>query len=170
MKNKYDFARFKDISSNTKLNDFDKMNLLKSYIEDYPEDVRAINYCSFYLYKFGYHEEGLELIEDALIYKQTDEIMDKLIESKMKFYVALGRYKEAYQLLTDNLGIFQAHNEVDILLLFLRKRLGITNNDYDGRSYLFDQINNYSEDSAIYNIKKHCSYKNDIFSKFDYSV
>ena len=145
------------------------IELFRQYLEEFSNDYMAKTYYVSALVTSGSLVEAEEALNELEMQICLDKDFTKhkdkaekntasLVYSKVRLLIHSNRYEECYKLIHDNIDLLERNNyEVDASFLFCKKMM---NNDFhflskDNKSYLYRQIDDYSEERFIKHIQKH---------------
>lgn len=124
----------------------------KEYLDKYPYDnIVLIHYANF-LMLIGELEEAKIILDNIVPIKGSIDCNKNYMIAKMKLLCCQKNFSEAYELIMDNLQLFENYRNIEDVILFLRKKLELPITYKYSKSYIYNQIRNYSEDLALEHI------------------
>ena len=139
---------------------------MEDYLKNFPYDHSAYTYYAYVLIVLGYFDEAEQVLENVkMTYvndanfmkdkKKVKLISENIIFNTFKLLSYQGRYKELLDFCKENMQIIRKL-KLNSLDFYCKKKLGIKCPEtIEKFSYLFRQIDNYSEDDFLDHIKKH---------------
>ena len=161
----FDINEFKYALATIKTNPWLSVNNFHKYFERYPDDYTAYPYYINSLIAIGNFNEAeiitnklLEIVSKDKRYinigKFDEHFRKEMFFVRIKLYAYQGKWHELYNLYMSNQDILFPNSEY--IFTITKKKLGIlTNKDLPNNSYVFNQINEYSEEKFREHIKRH---------------
>ncbi len=149
--------RFGNIVWEIKHNKNIGLNLLKEYINDYPDDIYGVTFYTRELYKLGEYEEALDILNNYP--KCENKFLVMIYREKIYALYALGKYSEVL----DVIKKLQDIENIGGAIAFIKNKclLLIDDNEnvdeYDESFYVFNQSLKYDKDKALDHIIRHKS-------------
>lgn len=164
--NKLEFVRSLNlIEKNPKI----ALKSFENYLEEYPEDYCSYSFYISVLTEFGLVSKAKEIMEQVFPlangnsrfkYKsgRYEYFLLNMLYTKIKMLAYLEKYDEILLLYNEH-AIFLENSNIDFsqLIFYSKKNLGIAvDSKSDGtNSYLYKQMDNYSEKAFLEHINKH---------------
>lgn len=171
MTNKYyNEWEFKQILKLMETNPITANIKLKAYLKEYPEDYCAHIYFIATLITLGNFKEAESLLKALeYIYNNDKDFKNKyprkylkklnanIISSKIRLLSYYEKYKEAIEVyLQHEQELAELDIEIERVIFYCRKKLDLPIRiDSDSYTYIYRQINEYSEQDFLDHIKKH---------------
>ena len=153
--NKFNKTKFEHLISMMNYWDANRViSFFKNYLNEYPNDVSAYLYYAIMLIKLGLLDEALEVLNlEVVLTSNNFYNIRKRGYAIIKILISQEKYEECYQYLLENNHLFSGDDELNLLVLFLKKRLNLLTFNYDlTKSYIENQIISYQEELALNHI------------------